>query len=465
MPLRYLSNAKELIHEICHGQLKQQATGLVRAFDVGNFRAYCVCGVPIILKQHNPNFKLKCYLGSIPLLSVSRTVPARADVLKEKTNRRMRIYFSIGSLPYVDNGSGIPRAAKELSSQGLKRFDVDCLPVYPDPVSGKYRVAMAWLRSRHEVTRCELDAQKDGVDPEISVMPGDWLIHSMINANEIDYMDAYFREFRRIGGKVGFILHDLIPEDYPQFYKKRDVKLYRRWLARLHESDGIFAVSKATLDSYCHWANRNEIKVGNIGAFHLGANFKKPNSTSNVVLPKELLRHPFFLQVSTIEPRKGYQQLLDAFDELWQDGFNVNLAIVGRAGWKVRSLCKRISTHPELGQRLFWFNRAPDDVLYCLYQKSRAVVVASEAEGFGLSVAEALFHGKDVIARDLSVFREIAGDSAVYFKGKDARHLAEAIHNVMISSSNAKSLIQPISWEESFNQLLMLIQEFSCARN
>ena len=465
MPLRYLSNAKELIREICRGELKQQAKGFVRTVNVGNFCAYCVCGLPIVLKQYNPNFKLKFHVGSIPLLSVSRTVPARADVLKEKTNRRTRIYFSIGSLPYADNGSGIPRVAKELSAQGLKRSDVDCLPVYPDPVSGKYRVAMAWLRNRHEVTRCELDAREDGVDPEISVMSGDWLIHSMINANEIDYMAAYFREFRRIGGKVGFILHDLIPEDYPQFYKNRDVKLYRRWLARLHESDGIFAISKATLDSYCQWANRNGIKVGNIGTFHLGANFKKPNSTSNVVLPKELLSHPFFLQVSTIEPRKGYQQLLDAFDELWQSGCNVNLAIVGRAGWKVRSLCKRISSHPELGRRLFWFNRAPDDVLYCLYQKSRAVVVASEAEGFGLSVAEALFHGKDVIARDLAVFREIAGDSAVYFEGKDARHLAEAIHNVMISSPNTNSPIPPLRWEESFNQLLMLIQEFSDDRN
>ncbi len=465
MPLRYLSNAKELIREICRGELKQQAKGFVKTINVGNFCAYCVCGLPIVLKQYNPNFKLKLHVGSIPLLSVSRTVPARADVLKEKTNRRTRIYFSIGSLPYADNGSGIPRVAKELSAQGLKRSDVDFLPVYPDPVSGKYRVAMAWLRSRDEVTRCELDALEDGGDPEISVMSGDWLIHSMINANEIDYMAAYFREFRRIGGKVGFILHDLIPEDYPQFYKNRDVKLYRRWLARLHESDGIFAISKATLDSYCQWANRNGVKVGNIGTFHLGANYKKPNSTSNVVLPNELLSRPLFLQVSTIEPRKGYRQLLDAFDALWQSDCNVNLAIVGRAGWKVQSLCKRISSHPELGRRLFWFNRASDDVLYCLYQKSRAVVVASEAEGFGLSVAEALFHGKEVITRDLAVFREIAGDSAIYFEGKDARHLAEAIHNVMTSSPNSNSPVQPLSWEESFNQLLMLIQEFSNDRN
>ena len=465
MLLRYLSNPTELIHEICYGQLKQRAKGFIRTFSVGNFCIYCVCGVPIFLKQYNPNFKLKFYIGSIPLLSLSRAVPVRAQVIEDHSDRRVRLYFSIGSLPYVDNGSGIPRVAKELSFQGLKRTDVDCIPVYPDPVFGKYRVAMAWLRSHHETIRSEFNTKEEGVDPEINVKSGDWLVHSMVNANEIEYMTAYFRDFRRVGGKVGYILHDLIPELHPQFYKKRDVKMYRRWLSRLHESDGIFAISKATFNSYCQWANNNGIKIGNISFFHLGANFKKPSLTSDVVLPNELLLRPFFLQVSTIEPRKGYQQLLDAFERLWQSGCNVNLAIVGRPGWKVRSLCKRISSHPELGRRLFWFNRASDDVVYCLYQKSRAVVVASEAEGFGLSVAEALFHGKDLIVRDLAVFREIAEDGALYFEGTDSKNLEDVIRRVMNASPNIKKQINPLCWEESFNQFLMLVQEFSNARN
>ncbi len=54
MSLRNFSNVKELIREICCGELKQQAKGLVRAIDVGIFRAYCVCGLPIVLKQYNP---------------------------------------------------------------------------------------------------------------------------------------------------------------------------------------------------------------------------------------------------------------------------------------------------------------------------------------------------------------------------------------------------------------------------
>ena len=77
MSYRYLSDAKTLVREILRGVFKRQAVGLMKTVAVGNFRAYCLCGVPIFLKQYNPNFKLKFYIGSVPLLSVSRCAPEK----------------------------------------------------------------------------------------------------------------------------------------------------------------------------------------------------------------------------------------------------------------------------------------------------------------------------------------------------------------------------------------------------
>ncbi|WP_370457271.1 glycosyltransferase [Herbaspirillum sp. SJZ107] len=52
---------------------------------------------------------------------------------------------------------------------------------------------------------------------------------------------------------------------------------------------------------------------------------------------------------------------------------------------------------------------------------------ASEGEGFGLPLIEAARHGIPIVARGLPVFREVAGDHAHYFEGRDAGDLARAL--------------------------------------
>ncbi len=62
-----------------------------------------------------------------------------------------------------------------------------------------------------------------------------------------------------------------------------------------------------------------------------------------------------------------------------------------------------------------------------MYDAAQCLLAASEAEGFGLPLIEAAQHGLPVMARDIPVFREVAGDHAFYFDGTDPEHLADAI--------------------------------------
>ena len=83
-------------------------------------------------------------------------------------------------------------------------------------------------------------------------------------------------------------------------------------------------------------------------------------------------------------------------------------------------------------------------------------MTASVGEGFGLPLIEAAQHNKPIIARDLPVFREVAGDCATYFNGD---HLSLA---AVISSWSEDSLaghtpdmskMPWLTWEQSAEQL------------
>lgn len=165
---------------------------------------------------------------------------------------------------------------------------------------------------------------------------------------------------------------------------------------------------------------------------------------------------------SFLEPRKGYEQLLSSFEVLWASGVEVNLVIVGRRGWMMSKFVRRMKNHPALNKNLFWFAGASDDELLSLYKLATGVVVASEAEGFGLSVAEGLWHGKPVIARDIPVFREIGNEGLIYFSGMSSEAIANAVR-IVLHRDPSKSIFKPktLTWAESFANFAQLLQKFS----
>ena len=167
---------------------------------------------------------------------------------------------------------------------------------------------------------------------------------------------------------------------------------------------------------------------------------------------------PSFLEVSTVEPRKGYGQALAAFERLWAKGVDVNFVIVGRKGWKIDELAQKIDEHPENGKRLFWLKGISDEYLNKVYEAATCVLFPSEAEGFGLAVVEGARHGKPLILRDLPVFREIAGENATYFSGLNPEALSACLEkwldNYAAGQVVSSSGIRALTWEESARMLL-----------
>src|SRR6185312_2465978 len=123
-------------------------------------------------------------------------------------------------------------------------------------------------------------------------------------------------------------------------------------------------------------------------------------------------------------------------------------------GWNVEVLVDRINLHPELRQRLYWIPSGGDNDVRNLLEGASALIQASIWEGFGLPLIEAGSLGVSLVASDIAVFREIAGNSATYFPVGDAMALSKVIRDVLDGERTRDSSdIRYRSWGEASLQL------------
>lgn len=135
----------------------------------------------------------------------------------------------------------------------------------------------------------------------------------------------------------------------------------------------------------------------------------------------------FLLMVSTIEPRKNHQRLLEAWGTLRdQVGKNLKLVFVGHIGWDYKNLLDGCESWIEQGG-LFMLHGVPADALRVLYRHALVTVCPSVGEGFDFSGVEAMRCGGVVAASDIAVHREVYGNAAEYFDPYDTASLLRAL--------------------------------------
>jgi glycosyltransferase involved in cell wall biosynthesis len=234
------------------------------------------------------------------------------------------------------------------------------------------------------------------------------------------------------------MVYDLLCVQMPHFFPPHSDKNFSTWLSVVLESDGAVCISNSVAEELATVVNKsqrnNKNRVFKINSNHLGADLRDAQPSNDVyqdnILELEKIKNNIsFLMVGTLEPRKGHLQVLDAFECLWKADMPINLVIAGKKGWMVDDLVERLSGHSELNTRLFWLQGISDKYLERVYAESTCLIAASYGEGFGLPLIEAAQHKLPVIARDIPVFREVAGDHAYYFKVEQPYQLAKAIES------------------------------------
>jgi glycosyltransferase involved in cell wall biosynthesis len=143
---------------------------------------------------------------------------------------------------------------------------------------------------------------------------------------------------------------------------------------------------------------------------------------------------PFLLHVGSCIPRKRIDVLLEVFARVQARQRNLRLVQVG-GDWTAeqRRQIERLGVDSAVIQRRGLSRWSLAD----LYRRAKLVLQPSEAEGFGLPVIEALGCGSLVVASDLPVLRELAGEAAVYCPIGDVPAWAETVDRLLSDASSA----------------------------
>lgn len=373
-----------------------------------------------------------------------------------------QLLIDVSELNKRDAKTGIQRVVRSLLTELLINppAGYTVKPIYANNFHLGYRYANK-LKNRY------LGLPEEGIEEEaLMTQPGDIFLGLDLQADVVQAQKQYLAAQYLNGLKVYFVVYDLLPIALPWAFPDGTDEVHTKWVKEISKYDGIFCISKAVADTFKEWAKEHIPQLSPDFAvhwFHLGADIA--NSAPSTGLPENasqtleyLAQKTSFVLIGTIEPRKGYAQTLEAFELLWSQGVDVNLVFIGKQGWLVEDLIQKIQNHPELNARLFWLESISDEYLEKLYHVSACVVAASFGEGFGLPLIEAASKNIPIFARDIPVFREVAGDHAYYFSANNPAEYAQAVQSWLeLYKTRAHPMsggMKHLTWRESTDSLI-----------
>ena len=374
---------------------------------------------------------------------------------QDPTARKPRLFVDVSVIMRHDAATGIQRVVRSVWSHLIR---MDALPFDVVPVYAGRRRGYCFAPTDFLARRSKPDQIAVGVRPGDKFLGLDLAAHHL--PNYVEQLSAW----RANGASLHFVVYDLLPLSRPDWFEPATSHHFARWFQTIMSvadqalciSDGVAQeVRRRTIGSAAH----QRLKVSRLQlSGDISDSVPSVGSSPEVRAILEQVRsRPTILMIGTIEPRKGYDRALDAFERLWAtDGQSTpDLVIVGKRGWKTAALQERIRFHPEHGRRLHWLENVTDESLTQLYEASLAVFLASYDEGFGLPAVEAATHGRWVLARDLPVFREQRLSNLRYF-GDDSPDVLS--RELMALVRTAKAWPPPAfslpTWSECVERLL-----------
>ena len=263
------------------------------------------------------------------------------------------------------------------------------------------------------------------------------------------------------GVRTVVTIHDVVHLLFPETMPPAHLIVERMLMGlSLMSADRIVTVSHATREEI---VRRYPVKPARVRTVHSGVPpFPAPDAADAPVFPKP---EKYFLFVGTLEPRKNFDRIFEAYERIQAAEQGIHLVITGASGWKNASFIRMLDGHP-LRPFVHLTGYVSRGELGLLYKNALGLVFPSLYEGFGFPVLEAMMSGTPVITANVSAMPEIAGGAALLVDPRDAGQIAramarlisdEGLRNVLVQRGRKRS--DAFSWSRAARGMQRIFQE------
>ncbi len=268
-------------------------------------------------------------------------------------------------------------------------------------------------------------------------------------------------------GKFMVTIHDLLMPKHKEA-KGTTLPFYLFYPKHLAAK---FAIKKAITNAAKIIVPSKAVKDEIVGEYKISENkieviYEGISSSIKYQVSSIKIREPYFIYVGNAYPHKNLERLIKAVVQLNEaDKKKTLLAIASSRDIFTSRLEKQIEgMGASKYVKLLGF--VPDEDLGVLYKNSLAFVYPSLSEGFGLPGLEAMSAGTISLVSDISVFKEIYQDKALYFNPYKVESIADALTKAIDMDvkerqrrvEEGKEFVKRYSWSKMAKQTLNLYE-------
>jgi glycosyltransferase involved in cell wall biosynthesis len=265
--------------------------------------------------------------------------------------------------------------------------------------------------------------------------------------------------------RLVYTLYDLAFIDHPEWTTE---------LNRIICFSGVFraALYADFIVSISEYTRQHFLKIfphfpdDRIQTFPLGSRF---TDASPVPCPQSLQWLPikkFWLNVSTLEPRKNQAGLLEAYARYRQQVVDpYPLVIAGGKGWLMDDFQQRVE-RLGLSASVHLLGYVSESALLWLYQNCFAFVFPTLFEGFGLTPLEAMSQGAAVITSNTTSIPEVVGDAGLMVEPTDITAIMHTmidmqtgLYDLDVLREKSRERTKLFSWKSSAETILRIYEQ------
>ncbi len=176
------------------------------------------------------------------------------------------------------------------------------------------------------------------------------------------------------------------------------------------------------------------------------------------------LPQKYVLFLSTLQPRKNIERLIDAFRQLKIEHLELphKLVIVGKPGWKFQNILKKIEENKDI---VVFLGHVSDNDRWPIFRKADMYINPSLYEGFGMPLLESFECDCPAAVSNNSSLPEVGGDAAEYFDPTSTDQIKEAMWKILSNESLRKEMIARgrqqlanYSWDKCARETLKVLE-------